>query len=224
MGIRRGWPGALAEQVCVPAGSLHQLRDEVDVVAGAMVEPGGNALRAVAAAELQPGPRLLVFGPGTLGLLCGQFALCAGAEVHVIGPTAASLTQARALGGHGAWTEPTLPELTFAAVIDASNGVDVPRRALELVEAGGRLVYIGLAGPPSLIDTRDLVLRDVTAVGILSGSPGLAGAISRYASGAVDPRSLVAATVGLDLVADVLAGHRPAGSGPGPKIHVDPRR
>jgi hypothetical protein len=33
----------------------------------------------------------------------------------------------------------------------------------------------------------------------------------------------VAATVGLDQIGDVLAGIRPAGAGPGPKIHVDPR-
>ena len=43
-----------------------------------------------------------------------------------------------------------------------------------------------------------------------------------YASGAVDPRPLVAATVGLDDVGGVLAGEWPAGAGVGPKIHVDP--
>jgi hypothetical protein len=39
----------------------------------------------------------------------------------------------------------------------------------------------------------------------------------------VDPRPLVAATVRLEDVVDVLAGRRPAGAGGGPKIHVDPR-
>ena len=85
------------------------------------------------------------------------------------------------------------------------------------------MVYIGLAGSPSLVDTRTIALKDVTAVGVLSASPGLAGAIEAYAAGAVDPRPIVAATVGLGGVADVLAGHRPAGAGDGPKIHVDPR-
>jgi hypothetical protein len=40
----------------------------------------------------------------------------------------------------------------------------------------------------------------------------------------VDPRPLVAATIGLAEVAGALAGVRPGGAGPGPKIHVDPRR
>ena len=108
-------------------------------------------------------------------------------------------------------------------MIDASNDPGLPALALDLVEPGKRVVYIGLAGVPSRIDTRTLALKDVTAVGILSGSPGLGGAIERFSSGAVDPRPLVAATVGLDAVAAVLAGERPAGAGPGPKIHVDPR-
>ncbi|MFG2004238.1 hypothetical protein ACGFNU_34270 [Spirillospora sp. NPDC048911] len=58
----------------------------------------------------------------------------------------------------------------------------------------------------------------------LSGSPGLAAAIRAYADGTVDPRPLVAATVGLDEVGAILAGRRPANAGPGPKFHVDPRR
>jgi hypothetical protein len=65
-----------------------------------------------------------------------------------------------------------------------------------------------------------VLLGDITAVGILSASPGLAATIAAYASGAVDPRPLVAATVGLGQVGAVLAGQRPEGGGP--KIHVDP--
>jgi threonine dehydrogenase-like Zn-dependent dehydrogenase len=91
-----------------------------------------------------------------------------------------------------------------------------------LIEPGGRLVYIGLSGEPSLIDTRALVLKDVTAVGILSASPALDATIKAYASGTVDPTPLIAATVPLDEVGPVLAGERPPDAGPGPKIHVDP--
>ncbi|CAM5316447.1 2-deoxy-scyllo-inosamine dehydrogenase OS=Streptomyces griseorubiginosus OX=67304 GN=AQJ54_13435 PE=3 SV=1 [Streptomyces griseorubiginosus] len=100
--------------------------------------------------------------------------------------------------------------------------VHLPALAQESVEPGGRLVYIGLAAEPSLIDTRALVLKDVTAVGILSASPGLDATIRAYAEKAVDPRPLVAATVALDATGAVLAGERPPGAGPGPKVHVDP--
>ncbi len=223
IGLRRGFHGALAEQLAIPATALLPLPDSVDDVAGALVEPGGNALRAVRAAEVRSGERLLILGPGTIGLLAARFALAQGCEVHVVGVTGPSLDFATELGVTGAWTTRTLPDHRWDAVIDASNHTGSPARAAELVDAGRRVVYIGLSEAPSTLDTRTLVMNDVTAVGILSASPGLAGAIDLYASGEVDPRPLVAATVTLDQVGAVLAGQRPAGAGPGPKIHVDPR-
>jgi hypothetical protein len=57
----------------------------------------------------------------------------------------------------------------------------------------------------------------------LSASPGLDATIAAYASGAVDPRPLVAATVGLEQVGAVLAGERPKAASAGPKIHIDPK-
>lgn len=224
LGIRGGRPGALAEQVAVPATSLHALPADLDPAIGAMVEPAGNALRAVEGAALEPGDRVLIMGPGTIGLLCALLARAAGAEVHLLGVTRASLDVARSLGLDHVWTAETLPKLPLDAVIDAATSPQLPARALELVEPGGRAVYIGLAPSASLIDTRALVLGDVTAVGVLSASPGLPGAIEAFTFGAVDPRPLVAATIGLDEVAAVLDGKRPTGAGPGPKIHIDPRR
>ena len=223
VGIRGGRPGALAEQLAVPASSLHALPDQVDPQLGALVEPGGNALRAAQAAAVGPGDRVLVFGPGTIGLLVALFARAAGAEVHLLGLPGGSLEFARSLAFSQVWTADQLPALPFDAVVDAATSPDLPARALELVEPAGRVVCIGLAGSPSLVDTRVLALQDVTAVGVLSASPGLAATVEAYAAGAVDPRPLVAATVGLADVGAALAGGRPPGAGAGPKVHVDPR-
>ena len=297
IGVRGGWPGALAEQLLVPASALHALPAGIGPVTGALVEPGGNALRAVRAALAGPrrrpapalarpwasrpwtrrpwrkaalgkaarlgkapgqggpwasggpgqggpgqggpgqggpgqggpgqgGParRLLVMGPGTIGLLAAQIARSLGAEVHLLGRDEPSLRFACDLGLGHTWLRDTLPGLPFDAVLDASTAAGLPSLAAEIVEPGGRVAYIGLSAEPSPLDTRTLVLKDITATGVLSASGGLAETISLYASGAVDPRPIVAATVGLDDVAEVLAGHRPPDWGGAPKIHVDPRR
>jgi threonine dehydrogenase-like Zn-dependent dehydrogenase len=223
VGIRGGWPGALAEQMAVPASALYELPAAVDSTAGAMVEPGGSAYRAVDGCGLDIGERLLVVGPGTIGLLAALFARARGLEVHVLGADPDTLEFAHELGVDGAWTTSDLPDLPFDAIIDATNAASIPARVLDLVEPARRVVYVGLAGTPSNIDTRTLALKDVTAVGILGGSAGLVGVIAEYASGRVDPRPLVAATVSLDEIGAVLAGTAPPHAGDGPKIHVDPR-
>jgi threonine dehydrogenase-like Zn-dependent dehydrogenase len=222
IGIRHGWPGALAERLLVPASALYALPPPVDPTLGALVEPGGNALRAVRGAAVRPGERLLVLGPGTIGLLVAQIAAAQGIEVHLLGVTPASVGFARDLGCGAVWTARTLPPLRWDAVVDASNAATSPAAALDLVEPGRRVVYIGLSGTPSLLDSRTLALKDVTAVGVLSASGGLAGTVELYASGAVDPRPLVAATIGLSEAAAVLSGARPAGWGAAPKVHIDP--
>jgi threonine dehydrogenase-like Zn-dependent dehydrogenase len=218
IGVRNGWPGALASQLPVPVSALLPL-PFLDDTLGAMVEPGGNALRAVLAADLSPGSRVLITGPGTIGLLAAQFAVAQGAEVHLLG---LHLAFAKSLGFSNAWTAADLPALPFDAVIDTSNSATLPALAIDRVEPGGRVVFIGIAGEPSLVDTRRIALKDLTVVGILGASGGLAETISRYASGAVDPRPLVAATVGLDEAVAVLSGDRSWGLAP--KIHIDPRR
>lgn len=223
IGIRNGWPGALAEQLLVPVSALRQLPDGVDATLGALVEPGGNAYRAVEAAGLSAADRLLVLGPGTIGLLAGQIATARGIEVHLMGRSETSLAFARSIGFEHVWSAATLPDVPFHAVIDASDASTLPAFAMDVVEPGRRVVSIGLAGDPSYIDTRIVALKDVTLVGILGASDGLPGAIDMFASGAVDPRPLVAATVGLTDAADVLGGRRQPEWGHGPKVHVDPR-
>ena len=62
----------------------------------------------------------------------------------------------------------------------------MPAAALARAGRAGRLVLIGIAGVPSLIDSRNRSWA-TTAVGILGAPAGLAPAIEHYADGRVDP-------------------------------------
>jgi threonine dehydrogenase-like Zn-dependent dehydrogenase len=222
VGIMGGWPGALAEQVLVPASSLHRLPAGMDDRSGALVEPGGNAWRAASAALAGPGQRILVCGPGTIGLLTTAFATAAGAEVHILALDGGRRWLASSFGAAGYWTPDDPPPATYDAVVDCTGDHRAPALALALAEPAGRVVFIGVSGTPSQIDSRDVVLGDLTAVGILGASAGLSPAIEHYADGRVDPSGLVSVTVGLDRAAEALAGQISAGSGT--KIHIDPAR
>jgi 2-desacetyl-2-hydroxyethyl bacteriochlorophyllide A dehydrogenase len=224
IGVRGDQPGALAERLVVPAWALHPIPEVLSPAAGALVEPGGTALRAVRAAGLSGGEEVLVLGGGTIGLLCTAFAAVHGARVTVADPQPEALTLA---GRYGA-TAVALDDLpegpAFDVVVDASTGADSPARAIRLTEPGGRLVLVGLSGGPSVIDTRELVFGDLSVTALLGASSGLEGAIAWYAAGEVVPDDLVAAVVGLAEVPAVLGGARPAGAAAGPKIQVQPSR
>lgn len=220
IGIRGGWPGALAEQLLVPATALHEIPESMTPEAAALVEPGANAVRVVDATSVA-GQRVLIFGPGTIGLLVALFAVARGAEVHMVGIEERSLEMARAIGIRNAGFIESLDKL-FDVVVDASNDPSVPASTLRWAEPGGQVVLIGLSGEPSAVDSRDIVIGDVTVTGVLSGSAGIPKAISAYDSGAVVPDPLVAEVVTLEEVADRLLGKRGQEAGWGPKVQVDP--
>jgi 2-desacetyl-2-hydroxyethyl bacteriochlorophyllide A dehydrogenase len=226
LGIRGQWAGALAEKIVVPSRFAFEIPENVSLAAAALVEPGGNSLRAVEAAAIEPGDRVLILGAGTIGLLAAQFALAEGAQVHLAGVRQDALDLARQLGVQHVWTMSEIEANhgeQFDAVIDATSMVDAPALCVRLVRPAGRVVLIGISPTPSTVDTRDIVLNDITVVGILSASPGLAGAIQAFASGAVVPDLLVSEVVSLADVPSRLEGVRGASARPGPKVHVDPR-
>jgi len=222
VGVLGGFAGALAEQIVVPASSLFVLPDSVDDTSGAMVEPSGNAFRALAAARVTFGDDLLIIGPGTLGLVAAMAAHARGVRVHLVGRSERGLDFARSLGVGTVSTWQDIPTHPYRAVINAST-TDVVSSALDLLQPAGTLVCVGLSHDPAMIDTRRLVFNDLSVVGILSGSPGMQTTIDAFADGEVDPHPLVAATVGMDAASEILAGGRTAGSGDGPKFHIDPR-
>jgi len=228
VGIRDGWAGALAEKLLIPTRFAFAIPEQVSITSAALVEPAGNSLRAVRAASLQPGQTVLVLGSGTIGLLAAQFARAEGADVHVAGVREGSLRLAAQLGVEHTWqisdlaTALTDHESSFDAVIDATSTAEMPALALKLTKPAGRVVYIGLSSTPSRLDSRELVLKDITAVGILSASPGLSGAIESFASGAVNPDEILSEVITLEEVPSRLDGIRGADAGPGPKVQVDP--
>jgi threonine dehydrogenase-like Zn-dependent dehydrogenase len=165
---------------------------------------------------------VLVCGPGTIGLLTVAFARAAGAEVDVLALDRGRAELASGLGAAGYWTADDPPPGGYDAVIDCTDDHRMPAAALGLAEPAGRLVFIGISGVPSMIDSRDLVLGDITAVGILGASAGLAPAIEHYADGRVAAAEVVGVTIGLDRAAEALAGR--VNTGAGTKVHVDPGR
>jgi 2-desacetyl-2-hydroxyethyl bacteriochlorophyllide A dehydrogenase len=223
LGIRNGFDGALAEKLLIPARFVYVLPDNFDFELAALVEPAANAWRVADGAKPAPGKRILIWGTGTVGLLTAQFCLAMGAEVHMVGLDPKTIALALEIGVTSAGTEVKKIDGGYHSVVDATFDATIPAKLVDIVEPGGRIVLIGVDDHAAPIDSRKLVFRDITVVGILSGSPGFKESIRYIAEGKIDPKKILGGTVGMSEAGNIFLGNRPAGLGVGPKILVNPR-
>lgn len=174
--IGSGVDGAFAESLVVPARVTHVLPEAIDLVHAALMEPVAVAVRAVIEqGEVARGERVLVTGPGPIGILCAQVARGVGAEVLLVGlaEDAARLKLAGLLG----LAILTLPAAQAPAAVAAALGGEADR-ALECSGAAagidlclgalrthGTLVQVGLCGGPRPIGIDRLTIRELRAVG-----------------------------------------------------------
>ena len=106
LGIGTTVDGGLADQLVMPAETLHKLPDGLSMAAGALREPLAVAVHArVEQSPPLAGEVVVVIGPGAIGMLCAQVARAVGATVVLVGRSrhADKLALARAPGhpAHG---------------------------------------------------------------------------------------------------------------------------
>ncbi|MBI3839334.1 MAG: alcohol dehydrogenase catalytic domain-containing protein, partial [Planctomycetia bacterium] len=85
-GFGYGVNGAMTRYVRVPSRCLHHLPDDLPFEKAGLTEPCCVAYNAVAVnSNIKPGDRVVVLGPGPIGLLCAAMARLQGADVAVVG-------------------------------------------------------------------------------------------------------------------------------------------
>lgn len=77
--------GGFAEQVTIPAVNCRRVPDELPLEVAALTEPLAIAVHAVNSAEISSGDRVLILGPGPIGLGMGFVATNRGADVLIAG-------------------------------------------------------------------------------------------------------------------------------------------
>jgi len=85
-GFGYGVNGAMTRYVKVPSRCLHRVPEKLSFEQACLTEPCCVAYNAVVQnANLKPGDRVIVLGPGTIGILCAAVARLCGAEVAMVG-------------------------------------------------------------------------------------------------------------------------------------------
>jgi threonine 3-dehydrogenase len=168
-GIGIGRDGGFAAHVIVPEANCLSLPDGLEFELAALTEPLTVAAEALRRATLQPKQRLLVLGPGPIGLMIALLAQDLGLESIVLAGRgdAARLAVAATLGVTHTLDiadKPLADALTaqrlgheFDAVIEATGAGPAVTSALGVLKPDGVLVVCGIHAGPVPIDLVRLV-------------------------------------------------------------------
>ncbi len=199
-GFGYGVNGAMTRYVRVPARCLHRVPDQLPFEQACLTEPCAVAYNAVLVNSLiRPGDRVIVIGPGTIGILCAAMAKLAGAEVAVLGLDTdhGRLLVARQYGcdtvvGDATEWANRYDGLGADCVIDAAGHSATLALALKYVRPNGQITKVGWGPQPMNFSIDPLVQKNVTLQGSFSHNwPIWEKVISLLASGKLDVRPII---------------------------------
>jgi alcohol dehydrogenase/L-iditol 2-dehydrogenase len=175
-GFGYGVNGAMTRFVKVPARCLHHIPDHLSFEEACLTEPCCVAYNAVVKnSRVQPGDRVIVLGPGTIGILCAVVAKLCGAEVAVVGlegdrkrlETAKQYGCDTIIGDASEWAK-MIDGLGADLIIDAAGASQTLKIAMDLVRPNGQITKVGWGPQPCGFSLDQLVQKNVTLQGSFS--------------------------------------------------------
>jgi alcohol dehydrogenase len=167
-------PGAFAERMSIPTGSLIEIPQDMSPVTAALTEPAATALHALnlsMRAMQRPVPecRLLIIGGGAIGMLSALLARSYGCgDVRVAETNAlrrASLERHAGCRAFDPLAQQAVADSSVDLVIDAVGAKTTRNAAFAAVKPGGVIMHVGLQDWASEIDMRKLTLAELTLLG-----------------------------------------------------------
>jgi len=199
-GFGYGVDGAMTRFVRVPARCLHRVPDGLAMERAALTEPCCVAYNAVVNnAKVRPGDRVVVLGPGPIGILCAAMARLAGAQVALVGleRDRARLEVAKAygceviVGDATAWAK-ARDGLGVDGVVDAAGSSAALKIAMELVRPNGWISKVGWGPQPLGFSLDPLVQKNITLQGSFSHNwPVWERVLALLGSGQLDVRPIM---------------------------------
>src|SRR6266571_9240088 len=188
--------GGLAEYAAVPVAALHRLPDGVSFDDGAWTDNLGVALWALERGRLAAGERVVVFGPGAIGLCAAQLARALGAGSVLLVGRGERLARVRDLVD-AVIDVSDVDRLRGSAdlVVEFAGTSEAARAAILTARRGGRVVLggsTGLGTELSGVDLSTIVRGNIDVLGSLANPKGVSGrAPTLLAPGQVDVKRLV---------------------------------
>ncbi len=200
-GFGYGVDGAMTRFVRVPARCLHRVPDRLPFEEACLTEPCCVAFNAVVEnGRIKPGDRVLVLGPGTIGILCAVMAKLCGGEVALAG-LESDMHRLRVakeaygleiiIGDPAPWAKER-DGLGADCIVDAAGISATLQTALQLVRPKGLISKVGWGRDPLGFSLDPLVQKNVTLQGSFSHNwPIWERVIALMASGQLNVKPII---------------------------------
>jgi (R,R)-butanediol dehydrogenase/meso-butanediol dehydrogenase/diacetyl reductase len=172
--------GALSQRLNLNAYQCYVLPDSITDEIGALVEPFSSTYRALVKGNVGPEDNVAILGAGPIGLMNLMAARILGAKRAVVLEVAERRIKTALECGATAVINPSVEdphsralELTdgdgFDVVVECAGLESTGLLAGRLARTRGRVIVMGVFEKPSPLDFTDLVFREKTIVGSMSG-------------------------------------------------------
>ena len=199
-GFGYGVNGAMTRFVRVPSRCLHLVPDQLSFEQACLTEPCCVAYNSVVEnSRLKPGDRVIVIGPGTIGILCAAMARLCGAEVAIVGLEADKNRLKIAehygcetiIGDAAPWAKQR-DGLGADFVIDAAGASATLKMAMQWVRPNGQITKVGWGPQPLGFSLDPIVQKNVTLQGSFSHNwPIWERVIALLANGQLDVKPII---------------------------------
>lgn len=192
--------GGHTTQISVQTKYLHKA-NQLTIEQAALVEPLAIGFHAVERAQIKPGEPVAILGMGTIGIAAALFVKAAGGNPVVVDIDANRINFAKNIlkfetcliadeNLQGNLTEHfgQLPE----CIIDATGNVHSMNGCFELVEFGGRVVFVGLFNGNVAFDAYNFHLREITLLASRAArSSDFKKVIAAISEQVIDPTAMI---------------------------------
>jgi 2-desacetyl-2-hydroxyethyl bacteriochlorophyllide A dehydrogenase len=165
--------GGMRDRILLPAKQLYPCR-KLAPAHIPLVETLGVGIHAVARAEPQPGERAIVIGAGPIGLSVIEFLRVAGCDIGVVEKMPERLDFAarhhglsRAYRSH----EEARQEEASTLVFDCTGDRASMEGAIQLLQQGGKLIFVGLVNDHISLFDPDIHRREATILSSRNSTP-----------------------------------------------------
>lgn len=201
--------GGFAEFCSVPARHLYRIPDHVSFDEAALAEPLANAVSVVKAAHIQHSDRVVIIGPGPIGLLTAQVAALKTPQLlALLGTRDSRLEIGKRLGPTHTINTTRDQDLRVLSDLFDGRGANVIvecagnsrafKLATDLVGWKGRIIVEGIYEPGDTIQIEPytlLLLKSVSVIGINGwSSSDFTEAIELLSQGRIDAEAIITHT------------------------------